>query len=134
MSDCTRHPGVPAALDCDHCRRPYCPNCVVRFRGRTACAGCKTRESGREQIRERFHAPADALAWSMVGFFCCFLLQIVTIIRAARALKEIKRDPQLPGKGLAITALVIGIVMLALPLAFVLLFLGMGVFAGMMSR
>jgi uncharacterized RDD family membrane protein YckC len=48
MAACTNHPEVAQGVSfCVRCRRPFCPNCVVRLRGMAYCGTCKT-----EQVRD----------------------------------------------------------------------------------
>jgi uncharacterized RDD family membrane protein YckC len=48
MAACTNHPEVTQGVAyCVRCRRPFCPNCVVRLRGLAYCGSCKT-----EQVRD----------------------------------------------------------------------------------
>jgi len=110
MADCSRHAGVEAAVRCAGCRKPYCDNCVVELRGETYCGPCKNRKVRERLFIPAYKKPAEALRYAIVGIVCCgIVLEPVAIYKACTALGEIRRNPLLPGKGMAIAALIIGI-------------------------
>lgn len=68
------------------------------------------------QYRATVTCPAakEALTLAIFGFFCCFILQIVALVKASEAKNEIAVDPGLEGHGLATAAQVISVIGLLL--------------------
>lgn len=106
---CPNHPDVEGTVLCAGCRRMFCPNCVVTLGGFTYCGVCKNRAVRDAQTVIEYKLPGEALKYSIVGIFCCgIILGPVGIVKGMQALGEIKANPQLPGKGKATAAVVIG--------------------------
>jgi hypothetical protein len=115
---CTNHPTVEATRTCAGCRRPYCDNCVVELGGWTYCGPCKNSAVAASQSVYEFSLPKQALTISIVGFFCCgIILGPIGIYKGIDALNQIKANPQLPGHGMAIAAIVVGAISLLANLA-----------------
>lgn len=115
MADCSRHAGVEAVVRCSECRKPYCDNCVVELRGEPYCGPCKNRKVRERLFLPAYKKPADALKYAIVGIVCCgIILEPIAIYKAWTALAEIRRNPSLPGKGMAVAALIIGICVIGL--------------------
>ncbi len=116
MANCTNHATVEGAIACAACRLPFCADCTIDFRGTAHCGPCKNRAVRQSLVRAQFKLPREALLYSLVGLIPCFslFLQPVAIYKAAKALSQIGSDPTLPGKGMAISAMIISIAFLAL--------------------
>lgn len=54
---CAEHPHRPAADRCDHCRRPFCPDCLVRGRPELLCLACWASAPEREARAVRHRHP-----------------------------------------------------------------------------
>jgi hypothetical protein len=111
MEFCPNHLEVEATIRCVACRKTFCPDCTIDFQGMAYCGACKNRAVRHQQYRSDFSLPREALIWSLVGLIPCLglILSVVGIVRASQALSRISKDARLPGQGLAIAALVVGI-------------------------
>ncbi len=118
--ECKHHPGVAAVDRCAGCAEPFCYNCLVDIQGRKYCAQCKVLA-----LQGRMPPPMapgygaqtcpeakEALILSIVGWVCCVLLQIWTLIKAAEAKRKIDANPYLTGRGMATAAQVLAIIQL----------------------
>ncbi len=116
MAFCTNHATAEGTIACAACRLPFCSDCTIEFRGTPHCGPCKNRAVRQALIKAQFKLPREALLYSLVGLIPCFslFLQPVAIYKAAKALSQIGKDPTLPGKGMAISAMIIAIAFLAL--------------------
>ena len=65
--DCANHPGVEGPHLCAECGKYFCPECVVRMRGRLYCGTCKEIVIGIPEEKRRTGG-----IWLLVG--CGFLL------------------------------------------------------------
>lgn len=71
---CPEHPTGLAAERCRSCRRPICPSCVVRARGKLQCATC----FHRAESRRRLHRLRQLFA---IFLFAVFLYEVVGFLR-----------------------------------------------------
>lgn len=116
---CTYHGDALGAFRCQVCARPFCENCVVSIRGRRVCAECKP--TALRDLRRRT-GPLDrdadeALAFSLIGVVP-FLVPIVAPIALCKGLMVLRvyhRNPSLPNRWKAVTAVVLsaGVLVLA---------------------
>jgi hypothetical protein len=116
---CTHHGDAPGAFRCQVCARPFCENCVVSIRGRRVCAECKP--GALRDLRRRI-GPLDrdadeALAFSLIGAVP-FLVPVVAPIALCKGLvvlRAYRRDPSLPNRWKAVTAVAVsaGVLVLA---------------------
>lgn len=117
MAACANHPGAETTAPCAACRQPFCGDCTVNLRGIVYCGSCKNRAVHYMQQKAAFSDPRDALALSILSVMCLGCAVVVApfaIYRANRALQRIRREPYLPGKELAVIALVLSIICLIL--------------------
>lgn len=104
------HEATAAVAKCDGCRRPFCDNCIVELMGRNLCAECKGRDVRDLQRSSTvtFKEPGEALLWAIVGIFICgIILEPIALAKGISAMNKIKADPQLPGHGTALAAVII---------------------------
>ena len=118
MANCTNHASAEGAVTCAACRLPFCPDCTIVFRGASHCGPCKNSVVRYSLVQAGFTRPRTALLFSLVGLVPCLtlFLQPFAIYHASQSLTQIGRDPALPGKGMAISAMIIGIADLTLVL------------------
>lgn len=116
---CTNHPMTEATKTCAGCRRPFCDACVVELGGWTYCGVCKNAAVASSQTQQEFKQPKQALTYAIVGIFCFgIILEPIAIWKGIDSLNQIKRNPQLPGHGMAVAAIVIGSIFLLLNIAY----------------
>ncbi|MCE9582113.1 MAG: DUF4190 domain-containing protein [Planctomycetes bacterium] len=125
---CINHPTTESARDCAGCRRPFCDDCLIELGGWVYCGACKNAAVAAAVAFVEYTLPREALIWSVVGGFCCGpILAPVGIYKGLEALRKIRDDERLPGKGLAIAAVVIGIGVLVMNVvALIQFFTGVG--------
>ena len=104
MSPCVNHPAVAETQPCAGCQKQFCSDCLVELQGQQYCGACKTkfvRKMQRETVG--FKKPKQALTYAIVGIFCFgIILEPVAFFMALSALKQIKKNPDLPGRGSAL--------------------------------
>lgn len=127
MTACPRHPAAEASLACASCRNAFCADCVVKFRGHVMCGPCKNRSVAFEINSASFSTPRTAMVWSLVGFFLCGLPAIVGLMQGFEALRRTREHPELPGRPLAVVAVVVGFLAVGLWFLFVAFFIFIGV-------
>jgi len=119
---CQNHPESGANGTCSGCAEPFCASCLVSVRGVTYCAGCKNMAiTGVSPQAVAVCADArSALGLAFVGIvFCGPVLGPLAIAKASSARKQIAANPALGGKGWADAATVVGSVVLAFVLLYV---------------
>lgn len=107
---CAAHPEAAATAVCHGCRRAFCDRCTIDFDGWTLCAPCKNRAVAWSMEVTDYRKPQTAFVLAMVGvFMMCFgiVLDIIAIVVAQKALREIQARPGLPGRALARWAILI---------------------------
>jgi hypothetical protein len=126
MPVCVYHPQVEASAYCPDCTYPYCAACMVEFMGQQLCGRCRDLRLAQMQGQgpERPLTVTDHLVptrnpMALTGYYvgvaslipCLGLLAgpaaIVLGVKGKRALRE---NPNLPGQGHAMTAVILGTV------------------------
>jgi hypothetical protein len=125
MATCTNHPDVETAEACASCGRPFCAACLVDFMGRRTCGACRDQHLAQMHPRAVPGAPptvADhiipaknppALIGYYLGVFSLIpclgnLLGPAALVLGIIGLRARARNPNLPGKGHALTAIILG--------------------------
>ena len=112
MEPCVNHPDVMETQPCADCKKSFCKDCLVELQGAQYCGSCKLKFVRTLQKKTAgFKLPREALTYSIVGIICFgFILEPIAFFKALKALRLIKNDPKLPGRGTAIAALIISII------------------------
>ncbi|MCS6859456.1 MAG: DUF4190 domain-containing protein [Abditibacteriales bacterium] len=130
---CVHHPKVESAQFCPTCGKAYCEDCLVTFRGRKICGGCKDAEVTALQRQGRAQAPLTGLVLSIVGAaggaMCCMLCtcSIAGLVVGYQSLRDVQED-KLPRSArptalAAITVGWVGVALLALQSIYSVLYL-----------
>jgi len=108
---CRSHPAVEAVTECASCAAPLCERCRISLLGRSLCEGCKLSFVAGLATREQRHPGVLlALIVPVVGYATCALMPITSsigLLLGMKALQEIKAQPHLSGRSLALAAVVI---------------------------
>lgn len=115
---CATHPDQRGISVCDRCGDFLCAHCSRPTEGRNYCHPCfgiLYRRGGFERLQRAFIIPRLALVFSFVPPY-----SMVGLVLAIIALVQISRQPDLPGRGLAVAALVIACLSTLIGLLFVL--------------
>lgn len=116
-ANCAYHANNQAVTVCARCGDFICNLCVTTVEGKDYCPKCFELLYARgalETSQRSFHTPSTALFLSLTallfGWLQCLGVVIgpVALYLGIRALIEINRRPELPGRGKAIAAIVIG--------------------------
>lgn len=136
MATCINHPDTSAHANCAHCLKAFCANCLVELQGRTLCGNCKNSVARAVQSAPTaFKEPRDALIAAIVGIFCFQpIISPYALYKGIKVLRMIRLNPSLPGKGMAITAVVVSSVITALSLIYLLVVLVAVVMASASAR
>ncbi len=111
---CTNHPDRAVKALCTACQEPFCEDCLVTARGESYCSECKvtavdTSVDPDSEATIPSETAKEALKYALIGILCFgFILGPIAISKANTALKEIKADPMLKGKSLAMFSLLLG--------------------------
>jgi hypothetical protein len=120
---CAKHAANVATGTCERCGDFQCGLCAVLVEGRGYCAPCFELLLSRGAFaasRQSFTTPGHALqlgVLSLVGF-ACFPANVIAAIAALcygiTALRQLARQPDLPGRWKAVAAVLLGCVNLLL--------------------
>lgn len=108
---CTFHPHAEETTACSDCGRPFCEQCLAAILGRKLCRDCKAIAVEGVVRRPQRHPQALlALVIPIVGYATCLLIPITSLIGLAmgsRVLRELRDEPHLSGRSLALAAMVV---------------------------
>jgi hypothetical protein len=113
--DCKNHGGTQAEDRCTGCAEPFCPNCLVDIRGQKYCGSCKIMAMEGQSVAgtkagKLCKEAKGALICAIVGhFFFGIVMGPAAVISALKAQKVIEKDPTLLGSGMAMIAIILGI-------------------------
>lgn len=126
---CSRHPDNPADHVCRRCGDFVCRVCAVKTEGHVFCPKCFEVAHTRGTLgasRRAFTLPKTALGlgvlalvFGLCNIVACLALSISAIVVGSIALRRIGRQPDLPGRGKAIAAIVLGLLGPALFFVFI---------------
>lgn len=114
---CAYHANNVAAGVCERCGDFTCILCATPTEGRSYCTRCFDAlfQRGSLQVaQQQFTLPQTAYTLSLIALllFCAWYvaipLGIAGIVLGIKSLRQIARQPDLPGRGKAIAAIVIG--------------------------
>jgi hypothetical protein len=121
-ASCAGHPGSPAQFVCERCGDFMCRLCATPVEGRLYCPKCFDLLYSRGALhlaQRQFNLPGvsfglglGGLLVSVAGCACVtlvasFPLSVGGLWTGIRALKELGERPELPGRGLTITGVVL---------------------------
>ena len=128
---CAAHPDQPAWAVCERCGDFMCVHCLWLVEGRQYCSACLEILRGRgslESAQQTFLLlPRAALCWAVFSMLWWWLPgaavfpALIAVWLGIRALRRIQRKPDLPGRGLAMAAILTGVFSVIVPLAIVFL-------------
>ena len=116
---CAYHPNNQAAACCARCGDFVCNLCLTSIEGQGYCPKCFELMYARGSLdssKRSFGTPSMSLGLGLCSFFlgwvqCLgFVLAPLAIYFGLRALKEIDRRPELPGRSKAIAGIIFGAV------------------------
>lgn len=111
---CVNHSEVIAVARCTGCAELFCHNCLVEVAGQKYCAACKGMAVTKRPVVDRkmtlcAEAKTALIMACVGGFIFSFILGPLSVFIGAKAWKKIKSDPNLTGSGLAVAAMVVGV-------------------------
>ena len=117
--ECKNHPGVEAIARCTGCAEPFCENCLVEIQGHKYCGSCKGLAIQDAPAVEESMVPckeaSEALTYAIIGIFCFgIILEPIALLKASKAKKLIRMNPNLTGGGKATAATIIAVIALIL--------------------
>jgi hypothetical protein len=107
---CLNHPYVEATRPCAQCARPFCDGCTVEITGRRMCQECKAWAVVGVVQRPQMHPLAlPALLVPALGYLFCLtpITAPVGLYMGRRVLDEIRQEPHLGGRSMALAAMVV---------------------------
>ncbi|HEX2954618.1 MAG TPA: DUF4190 domain-containing protein [Bacillota bacterium] len=127
MAECCVHPGVEAVRRCTVCGKEFCSTCFLDAEDQV-CRYCRNRNASStgttiipsagtpraSQQTQNSQTAMISLILSIIGFCCCPILYIISLILSIMAKKELKEHPGMTGEGMATAAFWISIIGLIL--------------------
>lgn len=114
---CARHPGNAAVTACTRCGDFVCNVCATPVEGTVLCVRCfEFKHTQGELVAQKsgFGAPKTSLMLGILSVLCmgfCWLGIVFgpgAIITGVSAVRQIRRQPGLPGEKLAVAGIVLG--------------------------
>lgn len=123
---CKNHEDIDAVARCTGCQEVFCENCLVEMNGKKYCGDCKimaVRENPVFEFKSKeisCKEANDALKYALLGIFL-FVIEPMAIVEALKAKERLKEDTNLIGEVKANVALIIGIIVYAIGILFVII-------------